>query len=155
MLVILTEFIAVIYRFLGPRRSALRDSDIPPDDPTRPLLDSGPATGSPAGPGSRDLSLTPSHDLRVSHRHTHRNAAFDLRVAEISAFVDFLSYFLLFILPGPLSFTIMSCMTALGAGFGPALQSLALALMPSGGEDAGKLFGALALLSALSCVGLY
>jgi len=41
-------------------------------------------------------------------------------------------------------------MISLGAGFNPSIQALALHLMPSGGKDAGKLFGAIGMLGALS-----
>jgi hypothetical protein len=145
----------VIYRLLGPRRSTLRDSDVPSDSPTRPLLDAAPPTdpSASAGTGPHNLSLNPSHDQRVSYRQAHRVAAFDLRVAKMSAFINLLSYFLVCIVAGPLLFTAATCLAPLGVGFGPGLQSLAIALMPRGGEDAGKLFGALALISALSCVG--
>jgi len=41
-------------------------------------------------------------------------------------------------------------LSSCGAGFNPATQALALHLMPSGGKDAGKLFGAIGMLGALS-----
>lgn len=56
---------------------------------------------------------------------------------------------------GAKSFGIVSVVTSLGSGFAPAAQSLALGLMPRGGEDAGKLFGGLAAVQALRYVALY
>jgi len=41
-------------------------------------------------------------------------------------------------------------MVSLGAGFNPSTQALALHLMPGGDKDAGKLFGAIGMLDALS-----
>ncbi|KAF9520614.1 hypothetical protein BS47DRAFT_1286818 [Hydnum rufescens UP504] len=142
----------LIYRLLGPRRSPLRDPDVPSDSPTQPLLDAAPPTNPSASAGTspHNLSLNPSHDQRMSRRQAHRVATFDLRVTKISAFINLLSYLLVCIVAGPLLFTASTCLAPLGVGFGPGLQSLAIALMPRGGEDAGKLFGALALISALS-----
>ncbi|KAG6897131.1 hypothetical protein C0992_003911 [Termitomyces sp. T32_za158] len=81
------------------------------------------------------------------------SAAFDLRLARVSLFVEVVSYTLMALAPSALAFTGFSIMASLGAGLNPALQSVSLALYHRrGGTESGRLFGALSVLQALSYV---
>ncbi len=83
----------------------------------------------------------------------HHSPAFDLMLARASLAVDSVTYLLLAIAPNGLLFAASSCLGALGMGFGPAVQSVALTLYNRrGGRDSGKLFGAMSVVQALRCV---
>jgi len=52
--------------------------------------------------------------------------------------------------PTPLSFTVFGMLSAMGAGFSPAVQSVTLAMYSrKGGTEVGRLFGALSVVQAL------
>ncbi|KAI0831072.1 major facilitator superfamily domain-containing protein [Trametes gibbosa] len=114
-----------------------------PTEPAEPLEGSSP-------PAEDTLTATrqPSPTRRATHAHS---PAFDLNLARISLVLDALTYFLLTIVPNGLMFAATSCLGALGMGFGPAVQSVALTLYHRrGGRDTGKLFGAMSVVQALS-----
>lgn len=71
-------------------------------------------------------------------------------VARVSLIVDLTAYTLVSLsATGPQLFA-FSMISSFGSGFNPSVQALALYLMPHGGKDAGKLFGAIGMLGALS-----
>ncbi|KAH9857150.1 MFS general substrate transporter [Lenzites betulinus] len=77
--------------------------------------------------------------------------AFDLTLARGSLVVDALTYVLLLVVPNGIIFGATSCLGALGMGFMPAMDSVALTLYQRrGGRDSGKLFGALSVVQSLS-----
>jgi hypothetical protein len=90
--------------------------------------------GQPSGPAARQHHLLP----------------FDLRVARGSIFVEWLSYVALCFAPNAATFSVASIVSAFGSGFGPAIQSVALALYTEqGGVESGKLFGAMSVVQSL------
>ena len=82
---------------------------------------------------------------------------FDLRLACISLFVDSVSFALTCLTSSPLAFVLSTSMSSLGGGMIPACQSLALALVDQGEENAqsaegvgaGSMFGAISVLQAV------
>lgn len=76
---------------------------------------------------------------------------FDLNLARASLLGDIVSYASMGLTQSPLLFGLSSGFGALGVGFNPAVQSVALALYARrGGIETGKLFGALSLIQAIS-----
>ena len=137
----------VITKIFGPKYPGRQDQDIAPDDPTRPLLPHDDRLERTRVP-SLNNSPTPSHGARV--RHARRGAAFDLLAATWSLIVDVIFLLMTCFAFGPRTFAIVTILSSFGAGYPPAVESLALALMPDGGEDAGRLFGAFAVAKTLT-----
>ena len=74
-------------------------------------------------------------------------------IARASLALDAGVYLLRTVAPNGLAFAATSCLGALGMGFGPAVQSVALALYNRrGGQDSGRLFGAMSVVQAMWCV---
>ncbi|KAI0780685.1 major facilitator superfamily domain-containing protein [Trametes elegans] len=121
-----------------------------PVEPSEPLEHaSSPVTSTNAARPSISRSRSPSV-MREPHGH-HHSPAFDLALARVSLAIDAAVYALLTVVPGGLAFAATSCLGALGMGFGPAIQSVALTLYNRrGGQDTGKLFGALSVVQAMS-----
>ncbi|KAI0699674.1 major facilitator superfamily domain-containing protein [Cytidiella melzeri] len=80
----------------------------------------------------------------------HRSVPFDLAVSKVSLLVEAISYIAVcFTSTAPL-YTIFTMSSAFGAGFAPAIQSVALALYTErGGTESGKLFGAMSVVQSL------
>lgn len=78
-----------------------------------------------------------------------RSPSLDLKIARISTVVDLIAYSLLtFVVGGP-AFTLLTAFVSFGSGFGPAIQSVALAVYTSRGEiESGALFGALGVVQS-------
>lgn len=87
--------------------------------------------------------------LRAKHLRLIHDSKFDLKLAKISVIVNTISYGLLIFSDTPQLFFLATAITALGGGGGAAMSSLALALLKSP-ADAGKLFGAWSITSAIS-----
>ncbi|SPO22123.1 uncharacterized protein UTRI_02128_B [Ustilago trichophora] len=87
--------------------------------------------------------------LRAKHLRLIHDSKFDLKLAKISCFVNTVSYALLIFSNTPQLFFLATAITSLGGGGGAAMSSLALALLKSP-ADAGKLFGAWSITSAIS-----
>ena len=87
--------------------------------------------------------------LRAKHLRLIHDSKFDLKLSKISVFVNALSYALLVFSDTPQLFFLATAVTSLGGGGGAAMSSLALALLKSP-ADAGKLFGAWSITSAIS-----
>ena len=112
---------------------------------TQPLL--VPATASLTPPPSstsntQDTTSNKMFDLDSSH--------FDLVLAQISLLLDIASFVLIVSVPTAAAFSLGVIGGSLGAGFNPAVQSVALGLYKKrGGTESGKLFGALSVVQAL------
>ncbi|KAF7323180.1 MFS domain-containing protein [Mycena chlorophos] len=78
--------------------------------------------------------------------------SFDLGLAKISVLIDMFAFGLMTLATSVLPFLGASILNSFGAGFGPALQSVALELHTrrNGREEAGKLFGAFSIVQAFS-----
>jgi MFS family permease len=112
------------------------------------------------------LLLKLLHIVYRGRRHTH----VDLFVARLSLIIELLGYIVMGLIMDPKLFAITTCWMSLGGGFGPSVQSIALALCQdqttkpadhsdssSESEDSarappetGRLFGALSVLQALA-----
>ena len=76
----------------------------------------------------------------------------DLNTARVSLVMEFISYTLMAKAKTGTMFTVYTALGCLGAGFLPAIQSLALWIYAGrGGEETGKLFGGLSVVQALGC----
>lgn len=86
-------------------------------------------------------------DPHARHRALH-DSRFDLRVIQFSLLFDVAAYVGILVTSGPTGFLVAMALTPFGGGAGPAMSSLALALLPST-RIAGRLFGAMAVLQAV------
>lgn len=86
-------------------------------------------------------------DPHASHRALH-DSRFDLKIIKASMGIELLAYAGIVISSGPIGFLAATALTPFGGGAGPAMSSLALALLPST-RIAGRLFGAMAVLQAI------
>ncbi|KAI0333493.1 MFS general substrate transporter [Cubamyces sp. BRFM 1775] len=149
-------FLTVILPFIIRLASPSKQPPIQlPTSPAEPL-------DGDAGRTDNDPSRTPSQpppiqrsrsssSSRSAHRQQHHTPAFDLALARASLAWDAAVYLLLTVAPNGLAFAATSCLGAFGMGFGPAVQSVALALYNwRGGKDSGKLFGAMSVVQAMS-----
>ena len=103
---------------------------------------------------SRSSVENPTLSSRPSGRKAFKkdihNTTFDMALARGSLLVDLLNYTFMALVPTPWAFTICSLMGSFSAGFGPTVQSVALAMYKrKGGTESGKLFGALSVVQAL------
>ncbi|CDS00867.1 uncharacterized protein SPSC_03185 [Sporisorium scitamineum] len=87
--------------------------------------------------------------LRAKHLRLIHDSKFDLKLVKISVIVNTISYAMLIFSNTPELFYLATALTSLGGGGGAAMSSLALALLKSP-ADAGKLFGAWSITSAIS-----
>ena len=77
----------------------------------------------------------------------------DLNTARVSLVMELTAYILMATANTGTMFTVYTVLGSLAAGFTPAVQSLALGIYAGrGGEETGKLFGALSVVQALGCV---
>ncbi|CDZ97519.1 Predicted transporter ADD1 (major facilitator superfamily) [Phaffia rhodozyma] len=76
------------------------------------------------------------------------DSRFDLKLIQVSLMLDIIAYFGIILFSGPRFFIASTMLSTLGGGAGPALNSLALSLLPSS-RIAGRLFGATSVLSAI------
>ena len=74
----------------------------------------------------------------------------DLNTARVSLVVEFTSYTMMAFARTGTMFTVYTALGSLAVGFTPAAQSLALGIYAGrGGEETGKLFGALRVVQVL------
>ncbi|CAO1631547.1 unnamed protein product [Sympodiomycopsis kandeliae] len=100
--------------------------------------------------------VDPSHEATVEELWTMRakqlrllhDSHFDLKLARYSLGVNIIAYTLLSTIHGPSMFVFGTLLTALGGGGGASMSSLALAILQEPNQ-AGKLFGAWSILSAI------
>jgi hypothetical protein len=109
-----------------------------PAPETQPLL------SPPLSPTIQDASTIP---------HEHHSPAFDLGLARVSLLIQIVAYTFTGLTTSPAIFTVLSVVSALGDGFSPAVQSVALEMyIHRGGTENGRLFGALSVVQALGYV---
>ncbi|KAG9036214.1 hypothetical protein FRB95_009577 [Tulasnella sp. JGI-2019a] len=77
----------------------------------------------------------------------HAVARLDLKIARVSLLIDLACYIVITASGGPAMFIAGSLAISLGGGFGPAISSLAMHLF--GGQESGKLFAAMAVVSTI------
>jgi len=95
---------------------------------------------------------SPTTVVATPKRHS---PAFDLGLARFSLLIDIVCYTAMGMVSSPLLFTGFGVLGALGSGFTPAIQSVALTLYTRrGGTESGKLFGGIAVVQALWWVSL-
>jgi MFS family permease len=121
---------------------------------TEPLLSSAssasPSTSTTSSrivrpPGAGARSDSPS---RLTEPHS---IEFDLGLARASLALEFVAYTMMALVPNPVAFTCFAMLGSAGAGFSPAIQSVALEMFTQrGGTETGRLFGALSVIQALS-----
>lgn len=105
---------------------------------------------------SEDEERPPPETRPKKHRHPHHTPAFDLIIAQLSLLLEVVCYgiFPFFASASPAVFKpiyiVLSDLSACGAGFGPAIQSLANELYTRrGGTESGKLFGTLSVIQTV------
>ena len=77
---------------------------------------------------------------------------FDLNLARVSLLIHVVAYISMGVAQSAIPFALSGAFNALGSGFSPATQSVALALYAKrGGIEIGRLFGALSLIQAIRC----
>ena len=77
---------------------------------------------------------------------------FDLNLARVSLLIHVVAYISMGVAQSAIPFALSGAFNALGSGFSPAAQSVALALYAKrGGIEIGRLFGALSLIQAIRC----
>ncbi|KAJ4487747.1 major facilitator superfamily domain-containing protein [Lentinula aciculospora] len=107
-----------------------------------------------SSPSNTTASTSSSSDIRSdspSRLLEPHSSAFDLGLARISLSVEIVAYLLMGLVTTPMAFTLFGMLGALGSGFSPALQSVALEMYTErGGTESGRLFGALSVIQALS-----
>ncbi|KII88321.1 hypothetical protein PLICRDRAFT_41492 [Plicaturopsis crispa FD-325 SS-3] len=137
--VFLTVILPLLIRLLKPKVAPIQL----PVSPSEPL-DADPS------PSSSHRSRSPPKSPTAPQPHS---SAFDLSLALASLAVDVVTYTLMGLANSSLPFTVATMLSSLGAGFGPAAQSVALDLYvhrEGGSRETGKLFGALSVVNALS-----
>ncbi|KAG9040367.1 hypothetical protein FS837_000736 [Tulasnella sp. UAMH 9824] len=128
----------IVLRSPMPGSPLLRASDEPSslDPPTEALERT-----------SRPTSPEPEFPVPDGQLPPHVAAKFDVKIARVSLVVELISDLVICLSVGPKSWTMGSTMQSFGSGFAPSIQSLSLFLTPPG--ENGKLFGSLAVVSAL------
>ena len=133
----LRAFLLVVIKILKPKPFILEIPITPAE--TTPLLNSSSSSSS---------TMT---RLKTIKREIH-SPLFDLNLARASLLADTVSYVLKGLTQSPILFTLSGVFSAMGTGFSPAAQSVALALYAKrGGVEIGRLFGALSLIQAIRC----
>ena len=121
------------------------------DDLTRPLLPHSNHFEWATAPSHNNL-LAPLDSAHLNVHHSQCNAAFDLCAATWSLIIIVISFVMTCFAFELKTFTIVTILSSFGTGCAPAIESLALSLMPNGSEDAGKLFGSFAVVKTLTWV---
>ncbi|CAL1705198.1 unnamed protein product [Somion occarium] len=150
-------YLAVIFpaiiHFFKPKARAVQL----PTSPSEPLLSSSssdeaqaqqPSSGSSSTLQSSSSSSASSHSASPSVQS--QALRFDLTLARISLFIELVAFVAMPFSPNPIVFTVFTVMTCFGAGYSPAIQSVALIMYTeNGGVESGKLFGAISVVQSL------
>ncbi|EMD38291.1 hypothetical protein CERSUDRAFT_64554 [Gelatoporia subvermispora B] len=116
-----------------------------------PVAPNEPLDNSSSSAESTTSSSPEPEPSDVASAIQRRSTKFDLNVARVSLFIDAGSYVIMTIAPTGGIFIIGSLIASFGSGFGPAVQSLALALYTqTGGKETGRLFGAIGVIQTIS-----
>lgn len=92
-----------------------------------------------------------SDEPRTSIKKEIHSPRFELGVARLSLAFDAAAYALMVVYPSRKIFVIFGLFGAMGIGFSPAMQTLAMAMYSRrGGTETGRLFGALSVVQALA-----
>jgi hypothetical protein len=98
------------------------------------------------------LSSSSAMTSRKTIKREIHSPLFDLNLARASLLVGMVSYISMGLAQSPILFALSGTFNAMGAGFSPAAQSVALALYAKrGGVEIGRLFGAISLIQAIRC----
>lgn len=88
--------------------------------------------------------------MAISENKDPSSALLDLNSARISLVVELIAYMMMATAKTGTLFTVYTVLGSLGAGFTPAVQSLAMGIYAGrGGEETGKLFGSLSVVQVL------
>jgi len=97
-------------------------------------------------------SSSPTMMNRKTIKREIHSPLFDLNLARASLLVDIVSRTSMGLAQSPILFSLSAALGTFGAGFSPAIQSVALALYAKrGGVETGRLFGAISLIQAIRC----
>lgn len=105
-------------------------------------------------PPTQEIEIKVESDTEPSGYKTIKqkleSPTFDLRLARISIFFEGAVHVVMVLFPSPGSLYFLGVFGTVGAGFPPAVQSVALSLyIHQGGEEVGKVFGALGVIQTL------
>lgn len=144
----------VVIKYLKPKPPSIRL----PVSPSEPLSPTRPSFSRSISQVSRPVSTSRTRSTRTveDHDHPHYNhavARFDLNVARGSVIIECLVYAVFPFAASAALFVATGACGSFAAGFNPTVQSLALEFYRKrGGTEAGKLYGAMSVISALWCV---
>lgn len=141
---LLTLYCAVAIKLFKPKPLEI---DLPTNpSETEPLLSRTERNIASASASASPEPTGPSFSRKVLHSPT-----FELIVVRVSIVVEILAYSLMGTASTGAAYAMASVLAALGVGFSPALQTVALAMYArKGGYETGRLFGALSVVQALS-----
>jgi len=148
--VYLTIILPTVIALFRPKRKPSGPSYTVPSDTsyssaTRSIYETAPSSSS-----ETDLLQPTASSTDSGHDQHHNSPTVDLNIARISLLVEMMSYILMAIASTGSAFTVFTAMGSFGAGFMPAVESLALAVYLSrGNTESGSLFGALSVMHAL------
>ncbi|TFK72774.1 MFS general substrate transporter [Pluteus cervinus] len=118
----------------------------PPSAATESTVRPSTAYASEPTSSAQPVGTPASHE----HHRNHHSLVFDLGLTRISVLIEVVGALFMGLAPTALWFTISGIVGSFGAGFSPAIQSVALAIYTrQGGSESGRLFGALSVLQAL------
>lgn len=118
-----------------------------------------PRPPSTSNPRETDPLLSPTSSIDTGTTATTSHAKgkkphsprFDLNLARVSIVAEVFAFGLMGVIPTQSTFAALGVLSAMGSGFGPAMQSVTLSMYKKkGGTETGKLFGALSVIQALS-----
>ncbi|RDB23050.1 putative membrane protein C14C4.07 [Hypsizygus marmoreus] len=139
----LTLLLPVIIKIFKPQPMTIELPLKPVSTEQDPLLSPSQSSTSP------NHCATPNSPPQTIKKEIH-SPSFDLGLARGSLFVEVIGYTFMAFAPTATAFTLSSMFGSMGAGFSPAVQSVALALyVRRGGTESGRLFGALSVVQAL------
>ncbi|KDR68702.1 hypothetical protein GALMADRAFT_256506 [Galerina marginata CBS 339.88] len=140
--IFLTLILPIAIKLFKPTPIIIEMPAQPRETEAAPLLE---ATEAGAQTPSTSATQLPTTIKKEIH-----SPSFDLGLARVSLAVDVVGYTFMALAPTPWTFTLFGMMNALGTAFGPAVQSVTLALYARrGGTEIGRLFGALSVIQAL------
>lgn len=139
----LTATLPVAIKFFKPKPLIIEfpapssARSVPASEEEEPLLD-------PELSGER-----PPPQVKMIKKELH-SPRFELGVARLSLVIDIVAYGIMVLFASQKAFGLFGVLGAMGIGYSPAVQTLALALYARrGGTETGRLFGALSVVQAL------
>ena len=117
----------------------------------KPLILEFPVTPVETTPLLNSTSSTSSSMMsRKTIKREIHSPLFDLNLARVSLLVQIVSFTSMGLARSPILFALSGTLDAMGTGFSPAAQSVALALYAKkGGVETGRLFGAISLIQVI------